>query len=216
MKLNVKFIAICAVLVALSFLLTLISIPLPLFPPWLKLDFADIPAILGGFYCFAYALKAAPEKKKAALWTGIVAVVCIVVLKNVLNFLIKGPSYGGLGELANALMGLGFALPAVILYRPGCSVPRMCLGLGAGVALGTFLAILANIYLLIPATGISAESLAGIMNPIFSLVKYPAEADALWGYGLLAVLPFNIIKMGLQSLLLLLLGRKLLPILIKG
>ena len=49
MNKNVSWLVKVAMLSALSFVLMMFEVPLPVFPAWLKLDFADLPALLGSF-----------------------------------------------------------------------------------------------------------------------------------------------------------------------
>ena len=88
-----------AMLSAVAFVLMLLSFPLAaFFPPFLKLDLSDLPALMGGF----------------AL--GPVAGVLIELIKNILNILIKGTDTGGIGELSNFIVGSFFIVPASIIY----------------------------------------------------------------------------------------------------
>ena len=86
-------------LAAVAFVLMYIEFPLPIAPPWLKLDISDFPALLAGF----------------AL--GPVSGCVVEAIKVVLFFFLKNSGTGGVGELCNFLMGLTFVVPAGLFYR---------------------------------------------------------------------------------------------------
>lgn len=91
---------LCGIMSAVSVILQLpfmeISLPF-LIPDYIKLDFSDLPALLTAF-------TAGP------LWGGLV---CII--KNTVHLAFGAT--GGIGELANALMGVAFVIPAGIIYK---------------------------------------------------------------------------------------------------
>ncbi len=87
-----------SLLSAISFVLMLFEFPLGIFPEFLKIDLSDLPALIGGF----------------AL--GPVAGVIIIGIKNVLHFLIKSQT-GGVGELANFIVGAALVFPASLVYN---------------------------------------------------------------------------------------------------
>ena len=91
-------IALCAVLAGLSALLQLIEFPVAfIIPEFVKFDISDLPALIA-----AYGL--------GPLWG---AAVCLV--KNLIHLPLG--STGGVGELANLLIGIAYTLPAGLIYR---------------------------------------------------------------------------------------------------
>jgi len=85
------------VLSAAAFLFMLLELPLPFLPPFLKLDFSEIPALLA-----AFAL-------------GPLEGVAVCLVKNLLHLFVSQTS--GVGELSNFLLGVCFVLPAGMIYR---------------------------------------------------------------------------------------------------
>jgi len=84
--------------------LALFFLEFPLFPaaPFLKLDFSDIPALLG------------------ALLLGPGWGVLIELIKNLLELVIKGAgSQMGFGNLMNFVVGVAFILPFSLIFRRG-------------------------------------------------------------------------------------------------
>ena len=85
------------VLTAVAVVLQYLEFPIPLVPSFLKLDFSDLPELIGAF---AY---------------GPLAGVAIALLKNVIHLLVS--QSGFVGELSNFLLGGVFALTAGLIYR---------------------------------------------------------------------------------------------------
>lgn len=91
-------IAVTALLGAAATILMFLSFPLPfLIPPFIKMDFSELPALL------------------AAFSVGPASGVAVCLIKNLINAL--STTTGGVGELANFLMGVFFVLPAGWIYR---------------------------------------------------------------------------------------------------
>ncbi len=125
--------ALCGIMTAISVILQLpvfeISLPF-LIPPFIKLDFSDLPALLTAF-------TAGPVSGSA---------VCL--LKNVIH-LMYGSTYG-IGELANALMGIAFVVPAGVIYKRFHSKKGAFLGAAAGAAVGALCSFPINLLITYP------------------------------------------------------------------
>lgn len=133
-----KFVKI-AFLGAIAVVLMLFEIPLiPLFP-WLKMDLSELPVLMGAF---AF---------------GPLAGVVIEALKIVLNTLITGSSTGFVGEFANFLIGIFFVVPAAYIYNRNKSKKSAIIGMIIGGLSMEVIGALANVYLLIPAFGMSGK-----------------------------------------------------------
>ena len=79
-----------SLLTGIAFILMFFDFPvLPMFP-WLRIDLSDVPALMGAF---AF---------------GPLAGILIEFLKVTMNFLLQGSSTGGVGELANFIIGASF------------------------------------------------------------------------------------------------------------
>ena len=96
---STRRLVLTAILGAISTLLMILEFPMPLIPPFVKMDFSELPVILGGFIM------------------GPVDGTLIAVIKVVLNLLINGTTTAGIGELANLIYSLGYMLPAVFIYH---------------------------------------------------------------------------------------------------
>ena len=138
---------VAAMLSAVAFILMFIEFPIPmLIPSFVKMDFSDLPALLG-----AFAL-------------GPVYGVVISFMKNLLHIVIKGTSTACVGELCNFMLGAVFSAVAGVIYKHHKSRKTAILGAIAGAAvIGMYQAILP-----------SADSLIKclvIFNMPFTLVK---------------------------------------------
>lgn len=103
-KLNMKFgkkqaryLAMTAILSAMATVLMMVSFSVPLVPSFLKMDLSEMPALIA-------SLSMGP-------WSGVL--VCLI--KNLIN--LPMTTTGGVGELANFLLGVAFVVPAGLFYR---------------------------------------------------------------------------------------------------
>ena len=103
---------VAAMLSAVAFILMFIEFPLPmLIPSFVKMDFSDLPALLG-----AFAL-------------GPVYGVVISFMKNLLHIIIKGTSTACVGELCNFMLGAVFSAVAGFIYKRNKSRKTAILGM---------------------------------------------------------------------------------------
>ena len=87
---NVRMLTMTAVLSAIAFVLAFFEFPVPLSPSFARMDLSDLPALIGAF---AY---------------GPAAGILIELVKNALQLFTS--STGGIGELANFIMGSSFVV----------------------------------------------------------------------------------------------------------
>lgn len=98
-EVNVRRLAVTAMLSAVAFALSALNFPIPLMPPFIKLDVSDLPSLLGAF----------------SLGPG--CGVLVALLKNVLNVIIEGTDTAFVGEMSNFLLGAAFAGCAGLIYK---------------------------------------------------------------------------------------------------
>ena len=95
-----KYMTICAMMGAMAGILMLFEIPLTILAPsFYKLDFSELPVMIGGMYL------------------GPVAAVVIELVKILLKLVLKGTTTAFVGEFANFAVGCSLVLPAVIVYH---------------------------------------------------------------------------------------------------
>lgn len=103
---------ILALLGTISFLLFFLNFPLPFLPPYLKIDFGDVPALM------------------AALIFSPLAGVIVIAIKNFLYFVIGGGD--PVGVWANFFAATMFILPVAFLYHRYKGVKSIVSGLVVG------------------------------------------------------------------------------------
>lgn len=179
-----------ALLSVIAYILMLLDFPLFFFPGFLKIDLSDLPALLG-----AFAL-------------GPVAGVIIELIKNVLHG-ITATHTGGVGEVANFIVGCAWVLPAAIIYRKNKSKKNAVIGMLAGVVVMSLVAAVTNYYILIP--------FYEKIMPLEAIIQMSAAANALITdmktLVLYGVIPFNIFKGVIISVITIIVYKKLSPIL---
>ncbi|WP_180808752.1 ECF transporter S component [Staphylococcus sp. 17KM0847] len=166
---------IIGVLSAISFILMFIKFPLPFLPPYLTLDFSDVPALLATFTL------------------GPIAGVLVEFIKNLLNFFFYMAD--PIGPLANFLAGSSLLLTAYSIYRKKRTTRMLILGLVAGTLIMTLVLSIMNYFVLLPLYGL-------IMN--LSDVAQNLKVIVTAG-----IIPFNLIKGCIVSILFLMLYNRL-------
>ncbi|WP_245676786.1 ECF transporter S component [Bacillus solimangrovi] len=117
---------------SVSFVLMLLNFPIPGLPPYLKLDFSEIPALL------------------AAIIFGPVAGIIVEGLKNTLYYLAYGSGVP-VGEIANFISGVIFIVPVAFIYHRLKSKRSLIGGCLIGTVSTIILMSILNYYLLLPA-----------------------------------------------------------------
>ncbi len=183
-----------SMLSAVAVVLMLVEFPLPFIaPPFYKLDFSELPVLLGGF----------------AL--GPLAAVVIEFIKVLLNLLINGTITMGVGESANFIVGVAFVLPAAVIYKRNRTKVSALTGLVVGGIVMVVLGVFVNAYLLIPAYG-SALHMEMLQFVDMGRAIHPS-IDSLWKLVLLCVVPFNALKVIVVSVITMFIYKPLSPIL---
>ncbi|MDN5276821.1 MAG: riboflavin transporter [Clostridiales bacterium] len=188
---KVRDITKISLLSAIAFLLIVFAeFPLPLFPSFLKFDLSDLPALVGGFAM------------------GPVTGIIIEFIKNLLHFFFKSET-GGVGNLANFIVGIGFVVPAAVVYSTNKTKKGAVIGMAVGTLTMTLLASLANYYVLIPLYA-KVYSMDAILNMMSQANKAIVDLKT---YIVYAVIPFNVLKAVVVSIITLLIYKKVSPIL---
>lgn len=190
---KVRYIAQVGMLGAIATVLMLFEIPLPFAPSFYELDFSEVPVLIG---CFTM---------------GPLAGAAIELVKVLLNLVMNGTVTAGVGEAANFIIGCAFCLPAGMIYKKMHTRKGAAVGMTAGTLTMTIVGSVVNAFVLLPAytvlMGIPLENLVGMgtaVNPAITSVSTLV---------LFAVVPFNLLKGVVVSLIVLLVYKKLSPIL---
>lgn len=163
-KYSLKSFVTIGMLSGLAFVLMLIKFPIPPFPPYLTVDFSDIPAII------------------AALMFGPAAAILVELFKNIIDYIVIGSEAGiPIGNIANFLAGLTFVLPVYYVYMRLKAKKGLIVSFIVGTLFMAVFMSLLNYFAVLPAY-------------IALLGWDPMSASALRQLVVTAVLPFNIIK----------------------
>ena len=185
---------VAAMLSAVAFILMFIEFPIPmLIPAFIKMDFSDLPALLG-----AFAL-------------GPVYGVIISFMKNLLHIVIKGTSTACVGELSNFILGAIFSAVAGYIYKHHKSRKTAIIGAVAGAVAMGVLSVPSNYFVVYPAYvqfyHMPLEAILGMYQAILP------SADSLIKCLILFNLPFTLVKGLLDAVLCILIYKPLSPIL---
>ena len=185
---------VAAMLSAVAFILMFIEFPIPmLIPAFIKMDFSDLPALLG-----AFAL-------------GPVYGVIISFMKNLLHIVIKGTSTACVGELSNFILGAIFSAVAGYLYKHHKSRKTAIIGAVAGAVAMGVLSVPSNYFVVYPAYvqfyHMPLEAILGMYQAILP------SANSLIKCLIIFNLPFTLVKGLLEAVLCMLIYKPLSPIL---
>ena len=183
-----------AILGVCAFILMYFEIALPFIAPtFYKLDFSEIPVLIGGF----------------AL--GPLSAVVIELIKILLKLLFKPTTTAFVGELANFLVGCAFAVPAALYYQKNRTKKGALISLLIGTLCMALAGFAVNLWLVIPAyvsiMHFPLEAIIGAGAAIFPVV------DSVFMLVLCCTTPFNLIKGILLSILTFLLYKRISPFL---
>ena len=167
---NVRMLTMTAVLSAIAFVLAFFEFPVPLSPTVARMDLSDLPALIGAF---AY---------------GPVSGILIEFVKNALQLLTS--STGGIGELANFIMGSSFVVTAGLIYKfhktkktamLACLIASIIMGVGAAIV---------NYFILLPVFEVfmPLDQLIASFGEFIPFIK--TKLDVV----LFNAFPFNLLK----------------------
>ncbi|ABW20006.1 ECF transporter S component [Alkaliphilus oremlandii] len=188
-KLTTNSLVKISVLAVIAFILMAMDFPLPMFPGFLKLDFSDIPALLGGF----------------AL--GPVAGALIQLVKVMLH--LTKTQTGGVGELANFLVGAAYVVPAAIIYHRKKDRKHALIGLTVATISMTVIGAIVNTYITLPfySAFMPMDTIVQMGTVLNSRI---VDVKTLVLYG---ISPFNIFKGAFIAFITLLIYKRVSPIL---
>lgn len=194
--LSTRKIAVIGTFSAIAAVLMLFDFPVPFAPPFYKMDFSELPALIG---TFAY---------------GPVAGVMIEFVKTVLKLLMKGTTTAFVGDLANFSVGCSFLLPASIIYLLKKTKRNAVVGCIAGTLVMTVVGTAFNAVYLLPKFaelyGMPLDAIIGMGAAI-----NPAITDVS-SFVIMAVAPLNLLKGTTISVVTLFVYKKLSPVLKTG
>ena len=189
---SVRTIVQVGMLGALATILMMFDFPLPFAPSFYKIDLSEVPVLIG---CFAL---------------GPVAGAAVELVKILVNLVLTGSGTGGVGEIANFIIGCAFCVPAGIIYGRNRTRKNAQIGMITGIVVMTVLGCFVNAYVLLPvyskAFGMPIDALVGMGTAVNSHIT------SLTTFVLLAVAPFNLLKGVVVSLIVFLIYKKISPV----
>ena len=191
--------AVVGMFSAIAMILHLLDFPLPFAPNFYKLDFSELPVLIGAF---AY---------------GPVVGVAIEAIKILLKLFIKGTSTAFVGDLANFVIGWSFILTASAIYYFKKNKKSAVLSCITGTLILTLFGTAFNAVYLLPAFsklfGLPLENILAMGRTVNPLMN---DDSGIIGFVACCVAPMNLIKGGVVSLVTLLIYKPLSPIIKAG
>lgn len=177
---SARQIAVIGLMGALSSVLMMtLKFPLPFMPPFMDFDLSGLVEIIGGFLL------------------GPAAVVFIILVKLLIKLAVMGSGSALTGEIQNFLLSCAYAVPPAVLYWRGKSKKSGEIGMVIGSVLCAAVAVVTNLYLIIPfyvsLFGMTMDDIIAMCSAVNPLMKNPFTL-ALFG-----IVPFNLIKCGISS-----------------
>lgn len=182
-------------LAVISMILMFLDLSVWFAPPFLKLDLADLPALIGAFAM------------------GPMAGVIVQLVKNLLHLLVQGSSTGGVGEISNFIVGSAFVYTAGLFYYRDKNFKTAIIGSIVGVIIMTIIASISNYYVVFPlyakVYGMPMEALID-MGSVLNKNIVDLKTMIIF-----AIVPFNILKGSIVAILSILIYKRVSPILHK-
>lgn len=190
-EINVRKLTMTAMLSAVATVLMFFSFSVPVVPSFIKMDFSELPALIGAFSM------------------GPVSGVMICLIKNLVN--LTATTTGGVGELCNFMLGACFVLPAGLVYKRKKTKMSAITGALIGAIVMAVLSVPINYYLTYPvyAAFIPMDTIIGMYQAINPSVT--GLLDALIKFNM----PFTFVKALFSVLITVLIYKHVSP-LIKG
>lgn len=129
-KTNVKKITTVAMLTAIGVILQYMEISIPIIPNFIKLDFSDLPELIGAF--------------TFGPWTGVL----ICLIRNVIHIIVS--QSGAIGELSNFILGAFFAMTAGLIYKKMPNIKGAVIGAIAGSVVMGIVSLPSNYFIIYP------------------------------------------------------------------
>ena len=189
---NVRYMTMTAMLSAIAFVLMMLEFSIPIMPSFIKLDFSELPALIGSF----------------AMGPLSGTVICLI--KNLLHLPMS--STGGVGELSNFILGAMFVIPAGLFYKKRKGRKSALIGSLVGAVLMSVVSVASNYFIVYPVyyqVAMPEEAILGMYQAILPSMKSILQSLIVFN------LPFTVVK-GLISVAITMLVYKPLSPILKG
>ena len=178
-KWSIQKLIYTAMLAAVAGLLMSLEFSVPMMPPFYKVDFSDVPSVIAVFLM------------------GPVSGICVEVIKLLIKLITVGTNTMYVGELANLIAAFLFVWPLWFLYQKlGANRKAAVEALLLSIVIRTACACFINANITLP---LYAKAMSLPLDEVIRMVASvnPAIKD-LNGFIILATIPFNVLKVGLN------------------
>ena len=187
-KVNARVAAFVGMLGALSMVLQMFEVALPFAPSFMKFDISELPALFAGFLL------------------GPVAGCLVVVVKILLKLVIRGTNTAFVGEFSNIIGSCFYVLCAALIYLKHKTKKVAVISLVVSTLGVSILQVFLNAWVMFPLYsnlyGLSMEVIIGMGHAVNPLIT---DNFTMMLFG---VLPFNLFKHGVTSLVTFLLYKR--------
>ena len=178
-KWSIQKLIYTAMLAAVAGVLMSLECSVPMMPPFYKVDFSDVPSVIAVFLM------------------GPVSGICVEVIKLLIKLITVGTNTMYVGELANLIAAFLFVWPLWFLYQKlGANRKAAVEALLLSIVIRTACACFINANITLP---LYAKAMSLPLDEVIRMVASvnPAIKD-LNGFIILATIPFNVLKVGLN------------------
>ena len=178
-KWSIQKLIYTAMLAAVAGVLMSLEFSVPMMLPFYKVDFSDVPSVIAVFLM------------------GPVSGICVEVIKLLIKLITVGTNTMYVGELANLIAAFLFVWPLWFLYQKlGANRKAAVEALLLSIVIRTACACFINANITLP---LYAKAMSLPLDEVIRMVASvnPAIKD-LNGFIILATIPFNVLKVGLN------------------
>lgn len=178
-KWSIQKLIYTAMLAAVAGVLMSLEFSVPMMPPFYKVEFRDVPSVIAVFLM------------------GPVSGICVEVIKLLIKLITVGTNTMYVGELANLIAAFLFVWPLWFLYQKlGANRKAAVEALLLSIVIRTACACFINANITLP---LYAKAMSLPLDEVIRMVASvnPAIKD-LNGFIILATIPFNVLKVGLN------------------
>lgn len=178
-KWSIQKLIYTAMLAAVAGVLMSLEFSVPMMPPFYKVDFSDVPSVIAVFLM------------------GPVSGICVEVIKLLIKLITVGTNTMYVGELANLIAAFLFVWPLWFFYQKlGANRKAAVEALLLSIVIRTACACFINANITLP---LYAKAMSLPLDEVIRMVASvnPAIKD-LNGFIILATIPFNVLKVGLN------------------
>lgn len=164
-------VAIFGTIASLLYTVPFLQFKLPFFPPFLELQFSNLPGILAGFIL------------------GPVGGSLVIVIKTIVKLPMSGTMF--VGEAADLIIGVATVVASSLIYRKHRTIKGGLIALAVGAEIWIEASVFANFAVLIRWYAYLAGGMETIINLCKSVVPFINANNFYLVYLLCCCLPFN-------------------------